>query len=63
MTVPVKQGEEFQPGPPSRLFTSPSSITGAGRVGYESRTLVSVATGQRARDIRLILDWTALLAR
>ena len=63
MTVPVKAGEEFQPGSPSKLFTFPDNLSGAARVGDEGSSLVSVATRQRPRDIRLIVGWTALLAR
>jgi len=63
MAVPVKEGEEFQPGSPSKLFTFPDNLTGAARAGNEGNTLVSVAARQRPRDIRLIVGWTTLLAR
>jgi hypothetical protein len=61
--VAVKEGEEFQPGAPRKLFTFPRDATGGASVEDGSRTLVNIATGQRPRDIRLILDWTALLGR
>jgi len=61
--VPVKAGEELEPGPPRKLFTAPRDVTGGATFGDGSRILVSIATNTRPRDIRLILDWTALLAR
>jgi len=63
MAVPVLEGDEFQPGSPSKLFTVPDNLTGAARVGNESNTLVSVVTRQRPRGIRLIVGWMVLLAR
>ena len=63
IAVPVKEGEEFQPGSPRKLYTVPRDVTGGTTVGDGSRTLVSIATSRRPLDIRLILDWTALLGR
>jgi hypothetical protein len=63
IAVPVEVGEEFQPGSPRKLFTLPRDATGGASVGDGSRRLLSIATGRRPRDIRLILDWTALLGR
>ncbi len=63
IAVPVTEGDEFQPGTPRKLYTVPRDVTAGARVGDGSRTLVSVATGRSPRDIRLILDWTALLER
>ncbi len=66
IAVPVKEGEEFQPGSPSKVGDLSPDITGGailGDSGDNSGMLVSVAHGRRPRDIRLILDWTALLGR
>jgi len=63
VAVPVKEGAELEPGPPRKIADIPSDVTSGGRVGDGGSTLVSVATNRRPRDIRLILDWTALLGR
>ncbi len=59
--VAVKAGAEFEPGPPRKLFTIPRDATGGAAFGDGIHSLVSIATDNRPRDIRLILDWTALL--
>ena len=46
-----------------KLFTAPRDVISGATVGDGSRTLVSIATNRRPIDIRLILDWTALLGR
>jgi hypothetical protein len=63
IAVPVKAGEEFEPGPARKLFTFPLDITSGATFGDGSHTLVSIATNKRPRDIRLILDGTALLGQ
>jgi Tol biopolymer transport system component len=63
IAVAVEAGEEFQPGSPRKLFTVPRDVTGGASVGDGSRALVSIATGSRPRDIRLVLHWTALLKK
>jgi Tol biopolymer transport system component len=63
VAVPVAEGEEFQPGSVHQLFATPRDATSGASVGDGSRTLVSIATGGRPRDIRLLLDWTALIGR
>ena len=63
VTVPVTVGEEIKPGTPQVLQVNPTGVTGtSGSVDGNSR-LLSIATTQRPRDIRLILDLTALLGR
>jgi Tol biopolymer transport system component len=62
VAVPVTEGEEFQPGPESKVAdVSPDVTSGARTRMADGSALVSVATDRRPRDIRLILDWTALL--
>ncbi len=62
MVVTVGTGKDFQPGTPRPLFTLPES-TSADVVADGKDFLASVATETRARDIRLILNWTAMLKR
>jgi hypothetical protein len=61
--VPVTGGEELKLGPPHEAHPNLSGVTGTTPLPDESKWLVSIATDQRPRDIRLILDWTALLGR
>jgi Tol biopolymer transport system component/tRNA A-37 threonylcarbamoyl transferase component Bud32 len=63
IAVPVAPGEDFRPGTPRPLFTIPGGTTAADVVADGDRFLVSVATEVQARDIRLILNWQALLKR
>ncbi len=63
IAVSVKVGEEFEPGPPRKLYTQRDDINSGAHVRDGSRRLVSVATSRRPRDIKLILDWTAMLGR
>ena len=63
VAVPVKESAEFLPGPPSKLADLLPDETGGAFVGDGGRRLVSVAEHPQPRAVRLILDWTALLAR
>lgn len=63
VAVTVTPGEEFQPSTPRTLFKVRPDISSGVSVGDGGRVLVGVATGKQPRDIRLILDWTALLER
>jgi dipeptidyl aminopeptidase/acylaminoacyl peptidase len=63
MSVPVEAGEEFRPGPPRPLFTLPMGVNGLDVVADGERFLASTATEVHPRDIRIILNWTALLKR
>ena len=63
LSVPVKEGDEFLPGPPRKLGNLPPDVTGGAFLGNNAGTLVSVASNEHPRAIRLILDWTALLGR
>jgi Tol biopolymer transport system component len=63
VAVPVKAGEEFQPGPPSKAGDLSPGLTGGTGMGDGRGTLVSVTTESRPRDIRIILNWTALLGQ
>ncbi|HET6348301.1 MAG TPA: hypothetical protein VFH88_04380, partial [Candidatus Krumholzibacteria bacterium] len=62
VSVPVKgTGEEFQPGAASKAGELSSDVTGGASMGSGRGSLVSVATESHPRDIRIILNWTALL--
>jgi len=61
VSVPVEEGEEFRPGPPHPLFTLPTGFTGVDTVADGERFLVSTVTNSRPGDIRLVLNWEALL--
>jgi hypothetical protein len=61
MSVPVEAGEEFRPGSPHPLFTLPGVTTGLDVVADGDRFLVSTATETHPQDIRIILNWEALL--
>jgi len=63
VSVPVQAGEEFQPGPPRPLFNLPADCTGLDVVADGERFLVSLAAETRPRDIRIVLNWQALLKR
>lgn len=59
----MEEGEEFEPGPPRKAGDLFPDVTSGAILGDDLGALVSVATDQRPREIRLILDWTALLER
>lgn len=63
LAVPVMEGQEFEPGPPRKLADAAPDDTSAVRFGDRMQALVGIATNRRPRDIRLILDWTALVER
>jgi dipeptidyl aminopeptidase/acylaminoacyl peptidase len=65
VSVPVEAGQGFRPGPPHPLFNLPTGWTGQGLdiVADGERFLVSTPAETRPRDIRLILNWRALLER
>ena len=63
VAVTVTPSEDFQPSTPRTLFKIRPDISSGVSVGDGGRVLVGVATGKQPRDIRLILDWTALLER
>ncbi len=63
VAVPVKEGEEFEPGPPHKVGDLAPDVTSGAFLADGRGTLVSVAHDTRPRDIRLILDWTALLGQ
>jgi serine/threonine protein kinase len=61
MSVPVETGQEFRPGSPHRLFNLATGVTGLDVVADGERFLTSTATETRPRDIRIVLNWKALL--
>jgi dipeptidyl aminopeptidase/acylaminoacyl peptidase len=63
IAVPVGGGAEFRPGPPHRLFSLSGHTTGLDVIADGDRFLVSTTTESRPRDIRIILNWRALLKR
>ena len=63
VVVPVEAGEEFNPGRPQTLYTIPEGRTSGDVVGDGDRWLTSIADVARPNDVRLILDWQALLKR
>jgi len=63
VSVPVQAGEEFRPGPPQPLFNVSADCTGLDVVADGERFLVSLAAETRPRDIRIVLNWQALLKR
>jgi hypothetical protein len=63
MSVPVETGQEFRPGSPHRLFNLATGVTGLDVVSDGERFLTSTATETRPRDIRIVLNWKALLKR
>jgi dipeptidyl aminopeptidase/acylaminoacyl peptidase len=63
VSVPVEAGEEFRPGPQHPLFNLPVGWTGLDIVADGERFLVSTPAETRPRDIRLVLNWQALLKR
>ncbi len=63
VTVPVTGSDELKLGTPLEVITKLPGVTSGAGVANTNLRLVSIATNQRPRDIRLILDWTALLGR
>jgi len=63
MRVPVTEGEGFEPGTPYKDGDMVRDVTGGAGFNDWNSLLVSIATNERPRDIRLILDWTALLEK
>ena len=55
--------EEFNPGRPQTLYTIPDARTSGAVVGDGDLVLTSIADEARPNDVRLILDWQALLKR
>jgi hypothetical protein len=63
VAVAVIPGDEFQPGAPRTLFPLRPGLDSGASFADGSRSLVGIATGTQPPEIRLILDWTALLGR
>jgi len=63
VSVPVEAGEEFRPGPSRPLFAPPAGMTIGSVLPDGESFLVSMAAESRPRDIRIILNWQALLKR
>ena len=63
VSVAVEVGEGFRPGPPRPLFDLPTGWNGLDIVADGERFLVSAAAETRPRDIRIVLNWQALLKR
>ena len=61
--VPVTGSDELKLGTPVEVISKLPGVTGSSGVANTNLRLVSIATNQRPRDIRLIVDWTALLRR
>jgi len=62
MSVPIDSGDDFRIGEPQPLFAYPDGTTGGDASADGERFLVSAADDVARRDIRLLLDWTAVLA-
>jgi Tol biopolymer transport system component len=62
VAIPVKEGDEFQPGLPSKFKDPVPNLTSAAFFD-DGSALVSIAQNRRPRDIRIILNWTELLER
>ena len=63
VAVPVEAGDRFLPGLPRKLRDLFSDIDSGALLDDEGNVLVAVAVDERPVDIRIILDWTALLGR
>jgi Tol biopolymer transport system component len=63
ISVRVGDGEELEPGTPRKIRDMLDDITSGTRLGEDGERLVSVAVDPRPRDIRIIVNWTALLER
>ncbi|MFN0152427.1 MAG: protein kinase domain-containing protein [bacterium] len=63
MAVPIVGDADLRLGEPQPLFTLPDGVTGGSVSADGDRFLVSVADDVRRRDIRLVLDWAAAIAR
>ena len=60
MSVPMTLGAELEPGTPQPLLTVPEGTTGGDCTDDGERFLVSAGPDTQ-RDIRVILNWTAVL--
>jgi hypothetical protein len=60
MAVPMTLGAELEPGTPQPLLTLPEGTTGGDITADGERILVSAGPDTQ-RDIRVILNWPALL--
>jgi len=60
MSVPINAGADLEPGAPHPLLTVPEGITGGDFTADGERFLVTAGPDVQ-RDIRVILNWTALL--
>ena len=60
LSVAVAASGDLDPGPPHPLFTGPEGTTGGDGTADGERFLVSTGPGVQ-RDLRVILNWTALL--
>jgi hypothetical protein len=58
--VPLAAGADLEPGVPKPLTTAPEGITGADFTTDGERFLATAGPDVQ-RDIRVILNWTALL--
>ncbi|HET9325133.1 MAG TPA: protein kinase [Candidatus Eisenbacteria bacterium] len=63
VAVPMETGETIRPGVPRTLFATRPEVTSSAVLSGGERFLVSVGAQGTARDIELILDWTAMLKR
>ncbi len=63
VTVPVTGTEELVPGTPSELDPQLTDVTSGSASRDGTLRLVSRVALQRPRDIRLIVNWTALLGK
>jgi dipeptidyl aminopeptidase/acylaminoacyl peptidase len=62
--VDVLPGKEFRVGPPRPLGKVPEQIFGAGIDREWGRTIAIVPAGKQAKPtIRVVLEWTAMIAR
>jgi len=60
LSVPIQAGAELEPGAPHPLLTVPEGTTGGDFTADGERFLVTAGPDVQ-RDIRVILNWTALL--
>jgi len=60
MSVPISAGADLEPGAPRPLLKPPEGTTGGDSTADGERFLVTIGPDVQ-RDIRVILNWTALL--
>ena len=60
LSVPIAAGTDLEPGAPHPLLTVPEGTTG-GDITADGERLLVTAGPDVQRDIRVILNWTALL--